>query len=318
MPSFQHSYPFDPTYGYSRDDLFRVAPPPGPADFAAFWRARYQAALTVDPAPHVGMAEAAGERHVVCDIEFHSTGGVTLGGWLLLPRNGAVERGMVVGHGYGGRAGPDLDVPVGNAAILFPCFRGLSRSACPPISPDPAWHVLHDIDDRDRYILGGCVEDLWLAVSALLALYPRLENRIGYAGISFGGGIGALALPWDQRIRRGHLRLPTFGHHSLRLTLPSCGSLAAVREFSKCHSGVIDTLQYYDAATAAAFITKPMHLAVAAFDPAVPPPGQFAIYNAIHAIKQICVLDAGHFDYTGRAIQECLVKGQLQDFFATL
>jgi len=318
MPSFQHCYSFDPTCGYSRKDLFRVEPPPPPADFEAFWRTRYLAALAVDPAPRLGTPEAVGDGFVVCDIEYRSTGNFTIGGWLLLPRSGVVERGLVVGHGYGGRTGPDLDLPVANAAILFPCFRGLSRSACAPISQDPAWHVLHDIDDRDRYILGGCVEDLWLAVSALLALYPSLENRVAYSGISFGGGIGALALPWDRRIARGHLRLPTFGHHPLRLILPSIGSSASVREFAKCHSNVITILQYYDAATAARFLRQPMHLAIAAFDPAVPPPGQFAIYNAIPGDKQICVLEAGHFDYNGQAIQECLVKAQLRDFFATL
>ena len=73
--------------------------------------------------------------------------------------------------------GPDLDLPVSRTALLFPCFRGLSRSARPPVSQDPNWHVLHDLDKRDRYIIGGCVDDLWLAVSVLLILYPWLMGR---------------------------------------------------------------------------------------------------------------------------------------------
>ena len=45
-------------------------------------------------------------------------------------------------------------------------------------------------------------------------------RRLDYMGISFGGGIGALALPWDERFHRAHLNVPSFGHHPLRLTLP--------------------------------------------------------------------------------------------------
>jgi len=61
-----------------------------------------------------------------------------------------------------------------------------------------------------------------------------------------------------------------------------------------------------------------MHVAAATFDPVVPPPGQFAIYNAIPGDKAIFVLDAGHFDYDAKAIQDSLLKRQLQDFFAAL
>jgi cephalosporin-C deacetylase len=318
MAKFQHSYPFDPSYGYSLEDLLRIIPPPVPADFAAFWQRRYQVALTVGPRPVLQPAADIGDAFVVHDISYRSTGGFIICGWLLLPRTGPITRGMVVGHGYGGRNGPDLDVPVTEAAVLFPCFRGLSRSAHAPISSDPAWHVLHDIQDRDRYILGGCVDDLWLGVSALLALYPGLEGHIGYMGSSFGGGIGALALPWEPRIARAHLSLPTFGHYPLRLPLESCGSLASVREFYKFHNNVMDTLQYYDAATAAAFIHVTIHVAAALFDPAVPPPGQFAIYNAVPGEKEIYVLEAGHFDYDRTEIEERLLQRQLQDFFAAL
>ncbi len=317
MAEFQHDYPFDPRHGYGLEELLRVAPPPPPADFEAFWRRRYQAALALDPRPALRRGTTAGGG-VVHDIKYRSTGDMTIGGWLLLPEHGPVERALVVGHGYGGRDGPDLDLPVSGAAVLFPCFRGLSRSARAPISQDPNWHVLHDIDDRDRYIVGGCVEDLWLGVSTLLTLYPWLAGHVGYMGISLGGGIGALALPWDQRIARGHLCLPTFGHHPLRLALPSCGSSASVREFHRQHPDVEKTLQYYDAATAATFIHQPMHVATATFDPVVPAPGQFAIYNGIPGEKSIFVLDAGHFDYDDKAIQDSLLKRQLQDFFAAL
>ncbi len=151
--------------------------------------------------------------------------------------------------------------------------------------------------------LGGCVEDLWLAVSTLLELFPEVAGQVAYSGISFGGGIGALAVPWDARVGRLHLHVPTFGHQSLRLAIPSIGSGESVRLFQR-HYGfhVIDTLAYYDAASAARHLRIPVLVAAALFDPVVPPPGQFAIFNAIaKPFGRLFVLQAGHFDYAGEA-----------------
>ena len=50
----------------------------------------------------------------------------------------------------------------------------------------------------------------------------------------------------------------------------------------------------------------------------VPPPGQFAIYNAISGKKTLFVFDGGHFEYEGLSSQTLLLKTQLLDFFANL
>lgn len=299
-----HPYDFDPTYGFDVEALRAVGPPPPPPGFDAFWQVRYAAALDLDPRPRLSPSGPGHPDWHVHDITYTSTGDVEIGGWLLLPREGPVRRGLVVGHGYGGREAPDFDIPVEGTAVLFPCFRGLSRSRRPPISSDPAWHVLHDIDKPERYILGGCVEDLWLAVSALTGLYPEIEGRVGYSGISFGGGIGALGIAFDRRLDRGHLVVPTFGNMPLWLTLPTTGSGHAVQEYRKTHPEVADTLGLFDAAVAASRIAVPMLMAVARFDPAVAPPCQFSVANALPTSNphETVILDAGHFDYQiGRA-----------------
>jgi cephalosporin-C deacetylase len=209
-------------------------------------------------------------------------------------------------------------MPYEDAVIFFPCFRGISLSRCPSISPEPYWHVLHHINDRDRYILGGCTEDLWLAVSAMLELFPQVKGRVGLSGISFGGGIAALATPWDPRVSRTHLEVPSFGHHPLRLTLPTLGSGAAVTAYEKHKGGTLVTLSYYDAATAARYITVPVHIAAALFDPHVAPPGQFAIHNALAGPRELFILEAGHFAYDNQASQEQLLLEEKERFFSLL
>lgn len=318
MPKFAHDYPFDPAYAYSLEALCHIHPPTAPPDFRVFWEDRYGKALELRPEAQRGPAREGPPGWRVRDFSYRSTGELTIRGWMAEPADGVVVRGLVLGHGYGGCDGPEFSLASQGTALVFPCFRGLSLSASAPIPADPDQHVLHDIQDRGRYVIGGCVEDLWLAVSALLEVHPQVQGRVGYAGISFGGGLGALALPWDERVARGALTVPTFGHHPLRLTLPSVGTSEAVRLFAQQHRDIAAALAYYDAAIAAQYIRIPMLVAAARFDPAVPPPGQFAIYNALPGAKDLLVLDAGHFDWPGRAAQEAELAAAVRAFLERL
>jgi cephalosporin-C deacetylase len=316
--SFVHNFPFDPMYGYTLETLLAVGTPVPVTDFATFWQARYARAMQVHPRPsitHTGQAEQGFELY---DLRYESTDGFTIGGWLAIPQSQAVTRVLVIGHGYGGRECADFTLKPDGTALLFPCFRGLSRSQCAPISTNPYFHVLHNIDKPAEYLIGGCVEDVWLAVSAAESLFPAARGHIGYAGISFGGGIGAMATAWDARIQRAHLNVPTFGNQPLRLQCQTIGSGESVRLYEQRKGHVLETLQYYDAAIAAQFIQQPMHIAAALFDPSVAPPGQFAVYNALPHEKHLFVLEAGHFEYPHMQAQQQALSAELHTFFAPL
>lgn len=316
--AFPHSFSFDPNYGYSLQDLLAVEAPSPPSNFAAFWQARYGHALSIQPRPYINHTGKEHGNYEVYDLRYYSTGSVIIRGWLWIPKNKPVVRGIIIGHGYGGCDNPEFPVHLEGTALLFPNFRGLGRSHQTYVSADPGYHVLHDIDKPSQYILGGCVEDLWLAVSVMLCLFPATQGHIGYAGISFSGGIGALALPWERRIQRAHLNVPSFGNHPVRLQLPTIGSGDAVQKYEQQHGNVLATLQYYDAASAARFIRQPLHVAAALFDPVVAPPGQFAIYNATPANKSLFILAAGHFAYPHQAEEEQALLLELREFFSQL
>ncbi len=295
---FHHDLPFDPTYGYDLDALLQVPAPAPPADFAAFWRSQYQQALAIPP--------RTTRREIACshadlrleEVEFDSWAGVRIGGWLVTPRSGNITRGYVVGHGYGGREQPDWAGWPGDTAVLFPCARGFHRSAHAGIPNSAAFHVLHGLEQRETYVhLGCCADFLWCAINALRELTPTVGAELYYHGTSFGGGIGALAAPWELRVRRISLEVPSFGNHPLRVTIPCTGSGEAVRKLYTRKPEVLNVLAYYDAATAATFQQAPALCACALFDPAVPPPGQFAVYNAMPGAKELFVRQAGHFSY---------------------
>lgn len=313
-------YDFDPTYGYSLEQLLAVSPPARePVDFDRFWQNRYQKALNLKPQIHLKAQHHAAMDWRIFEISYLSADEFLIHGWLLIPASGIIERGFIIGHGYGGRDAPDFHLPFKNAALLFPCFRGLSRSSRPDISTEPFWHIRHHLDSVEKYILGGCVADIWTATSALLHLYPSLKGHLGYLGISFAGGIGAMALAYEKRIARGHLNIPTFGHQLLRLRFKTLGSGNSVQQFCRGHKKqTIRVLRYYDAAIAAKRISIPMHCACAKFDPYVAPPGQFAIFNALACQKQLYVRDAGHHSYTDEQQQEQNLLVELESFFNPL
>ncbi|MFF8567465.1 acetylxylan esterase [Streptomyces albidoflavus] len=305
----------------------RVGVPAAPGGFAEFWRGRYEEALRVDTAPEVGAVEEVRDGVRVCRVSFSSVGGVRLGGWLALPVDGPAEHGFVVGHGYGGRdaPGPDLPLPLPRSAALLPCVRGMGeRSRLPGVPSVADAHVLHGISSRDTYVIGECVADLWCAASALLELVPELAHRpsgprLGYLGESFGGGLGALALPWDDRFAAARLTVPTFGNHPLRLTLPCAGSGESVRRHHREHPQVVDVLRYFDAATAATLVRVPTLVAAALFDPAVPPPGQFAVHNALpEEVRALHVLSAGHFNHPGADEEAAGLARAEREFFTRL
>ena len=234
--------------------------------------------------------------YVLEAVFFDSLGGFRIGAWLATPRDG-VTRATVVGHGYGGRDEPAF---LPGAAALAVCVRGFGLSRRDDVPEEALRHVVHGIGSREDYVLRGCVADLWAGAVALAELFPALKGRIHYEGTSFGGGLGALAVPWEPRWSRAFLEVPTFGNHPLRVTLPCEGSGAAVRARWRRDPGVLDVLGYFDAATAAKRIAVPTLVAPALFDPVVPPPGQFAVANAIRGeFRAEFIHEAGHFEHAG-------------------
>lgn len=313
---FAHSFPFDPRYGYDLARLLTVPPAPEAEDFASFWRSTFAAARKVDPQAVFAPSTHRVEGFDILDVAYTSLDRVRIRGWVALPRGVPVRCGLVIGHGYGGRDGPDTLPLRPDAAMIFPCARGLSASRQPGLPEVSSEHVLHGIDSRETYIHRGCAADIWLAATVLTALVPAVAGRLGYVGTSFGGGIGALALPWDARFSRAFLGLPSFGQHPLRLELPCIGSGEAVRLHARTHPAVRDVLRYFDASVAARHLAIPTFVAPALFDPAVPPPGQFAIYNALPGPKELLALQAGHFDWPGAAAEDARTRDALVRFLA--
>ncbi|KTS65204.1 acetyl esterase [Microbacterium testaceum] len=296
--------PGDGDYGFDLAALRAVPPVPPPPGFAERWRSWHDEALAIDPDPRVRPLGRREGRELFA-VEHVVSGGLRLGGWFATAMDGHPTRvGIVHSHGYGGREEPEFDRVPDDAAVFFALARGQGRLNAGIGAPTPAeGHVLHGIRSIDDYVLGRCAVDLWHAGSALRALAGDLPLYL--VGESFGGGIGALALPWDERIVGATLIVPSFGQYDLRLRMPCEGSGERVRRYVAKHPSAREVLRFFDASTAAGFARVPVRVEAALRDRHVPPPGQFAVANAIAAAPgaelELAVLPYGHREYDGLA-----------------
>jgi cephalosporin-C deacetylase len=303
MPSFRSpddswfaDAEFDASYGRTLSTLRAITPIAAPDGFAERWQSWRKQATTVDAAPTVLSTGTAHGRRVSI-IEHSGVDGIRLRAWLVEPLSAAARVGVVHGHGYGGRDAIDLARVPDDAAAIFPVARGLPTLNANIGAPEPiAEHVLAGINGPDTYVLGFCARDLWLAADALTTLVGSLP--LYYVGESFGGGIGALALPWDDRFIGATLIVPSFGQYDERLAVRCLGSGETVRAHVAAHPEARDVLRWFDASTALGFARIPVRVEAALWDPYVPPPGQFGIANAARMLE-LAVLPAGHAEYPG-------------------
>jgi len=274
----------------------------GPDDFDAFWAGRYAQALDVDPAPRRVRRTGDGGGWTLSELRLTSAGGVEVGAYVHEPPDG-VDRVVVDLPGYGQVDGPFDPWRSPGTAELTLVPRGMAPLSVQPDVPDVvAEHVLHGIASRETYIIGGCVQGVWAAVSAAHALYPDLR-RIDIHGVSFGGGLAALALAQERRVTAAVLKVPTFGNHPARLRTPCTGSGEAVRLLAQRDPSVAGVLAWFDAATAAARVRAPVLVGAARVDPAVPPVGQFAIFEALAGPRLLVELSAGHQEFDGEQLE---------------
>lgn len=294
---------------------------PVPADFDDFWRRL--AARARDVAPAVERSAAGMPRTEL--VRFTSLDGFRVGAWLVLPE-GEVTSVVVNAHGYGGRGELEPEYAPDGAAAFYPVARGLPElSLADDVPGTSAEHVLHGIGSRDTYVHGPCAADLvFCALNALEELLGRpLGARrgglpVGLYGGSFGGGIAAMAAPWDERVDAVALLVPSFGNNAARLEVDCVGSGAAVTAHVRGHPKAWAVLDYFDAATAAARITVPTAIAPALEDPAVPPVGQWAVADAIpEALRTVVPLTVGHMpDHPGQEAELAGWAATVRDLFA--
>ena len=293
MSKIQHNYDFDPTHGFTLEQLLQVAAPPEPDDFADFWQQVYEQSLAGSKNYQIREIWSRLPEVKLFEVRFLSLDEKIITMWLSRPK---VSYGAIVyGQGYGNGVWPIQDEYF---TVCTVASRGLGPSTQLEIPWEVRQHVVHGIQSRDTYVWRGVIGDHFAATTLLLRIFPDCIENLNYRGVSMGGAIGVMTLAWDKRFRSGAIDIPTFGNHPLRVTLKCIGSGAGISEYYARHPECLAVLQYFDAAIAAKYVNMPIICSPAKFDPMVPPAGQFAIANSLpEASRQIFITEAGHFNY---------------------
>lgn len=293
------------------------APPTEPDDFDDFWRDTFDE-FGVGAVPWELTRELAPtQTHRVSEIRFDSAASERAAAYVMVPHTvGDASRGLVVGHGYGGRSAPDPDQVPRDTAAIFPVAPGTHPGTASRFPALPDEHVLAGIAHRDTYSHRFSAADIWRAASVLLEIAPTASEALDFSGGSFGGGIGAMALPWDARFRRAALDVPSFGNHDVRLTRRCTGSGEAVRQHLRDHPEARSVLDYFDAAISARRLRLPVHVSAAVLDPAVDPRGQFAVYHALPGPRRLSIRAAGHLPGEVGELSDRLALQAAIDFLA--
>lgn len=285
---------FDPTFGYSPEDLLKVEAPPPPADFDDFWKGLYAKATAHVPTYKVEKEVWSPDPKVkISQIRFTNYDGVEIGMWIARPEKST--GGLLIGQGYGNPATPPTASNPG-LTVCLPCIRGLGLSQCAEIPWEPGAHAGYGIKSRDTYVIGGAITDLWAAASVMIDMFPDVADNLNYSGGSLGGGMGVLMLPWDRRFRAGEINVPTLaGPMQFAFDVKGDGPGSTRRSKALSDPDCMKALSYYDGVAAAKRLRIPVLITPALSDHSNPPPAQFAIANAIpEEWRTMRIREVGH------------------------
>lgn len=279
---------------YTKEEMLQIKGDMPVEGFKEFWQSQYASARAWKTNYTVEGELWSPEKDCrIYKLRFTSIDGFSIGMWLARP---AVSTGgTLLAHGYGNPAVPPTTSSPGRTVVM-PCVRGLGLSQCKEIPWQLGAHAGYGFEAPENYVITGGVRDLWIALTIMIDMFPDTADNILCSGASLGGAMGAMCIPWDDRIHYGELTVPTLGGRIV-LNYPCAPDSPGENRRRKAladESGM-RIIDFCNAAAAARFISVPTLIIPALSDPVVPPPGQFAIANSIPEKYRIMkIRDVGH------------------------
>ena len=87
-----------------------------------------------------------------------------------------------------------------------------------------------------------------------------------------------------------------------------------MRRYALEHPEVREVLPYFDAAIGARHMGIPTLVGAALWDPVVPPPCQFAVYNELRSHRELFIFAAGHVSYPAEKDDDLAWRALVAEF----
>lgn len=287
-----------PGLDMAREQLEQYRPQPhAPADLDAFWSATIDAALAQPLGIELRAYDLDLAGVVTTKVSFAGFEAGTISGWYLRPDRAGVHPGLVVYHGYSGRAPRPLElyaIAAQGIAVLAVDCRGQNGDSSDEVAR-PSGHVAgwmtHGIRDPERYYYRHVYADAVRALEVLCSFAEVDGSRIATTGISQGGGLSLAAAALSARpsfvwsdiaylcdIRRG-------------VALAALPPYTEISDFIRSHPAleaqVWRTLSYVDMLNLAQRITCPAVLTVGLWDEICPPSTVYAVFHRIASTEKV-------------------------------
>jgi cephalosporin-C deacetylase len=261
-----------------------------PADLDGFWSLtlaearRHAGPLELEPAgpPLTGVTAHA--------VVFPGSDGGRVSGWYLRPHGEGPVPGVVVYHGYSGRAPRPLELytlAAQGVAVLSMDCRGQAGDApgsAEPASHGPGW-LTEGLRDPSTYYYRAVYADAVLAADALCERPEVDASRVAVTGISQGGGLTLAAAALSERPAFAWSDVPFLCDFPRAVEVATDPPYLEIAYFLRRRPDLerraFETLSYFDVANLAPRITCPVVVTTALWDTICPPSTVFGAFSRL-------------------------------------
>jgi cephalosporin-C deacetylase-like acetyl esterase len=225
-----------------------------------------------------------------------SFGGLTIGGWYVVPTGKGPFPTLLEVPWYTGGLGPATWQHEFAVFTLHIRGHGKSRDV---INPGFPGYLQHRIEDKNNYIYRGAYMDCIRAVDFLYSRPETDTSRLGVFGISQGGGLTLATASLDNRIKAASSAVPFLSCYPVYFKTVFWPHNEFFNYLHKnpglSWDDIYHTLSYFDVSNLSHRIRCPLFMHTGLQDQTCPPVINFAAYNAIRATKQYHVYSTkGH------------------------
>ncbi|MBS7566970.1 alpha/beta fold hydrolase [Mucilaginibacter sp. Bleaf8] len=272
-----------------------------PADFDAFWQKAKDELAKVTPDFKVTeYPDSSRDNRRVFGIEMKSLGGITVRGWMTIPKTTNHRKKFPVLLGLPGYQvnlkpmfGSDEDLAI---VVLNVRGQGNSRDRIRTLRDD---YIFYNLEDKNRYVMRGAIMDCVRMIDFIFSREELDHDNIMVSGGSMGGFLSIATAGVDHRVKLCSAQNPILcdvQNLPGKVTWP-------VKDFSRyirtqrglTMDKLLANLSYFDTKNFASNIKCPTLMGIGLLDHLAPPDNEYAAYNSLTVPKHMIIFrDLGH------------------------
>lgn len=264
-------------------------------DFDAFWERSLSELKKIDPKFNViPQKRDKSSKTKLYKVEMQSWEGVTVRGWLEVPKKRGKYPALLRVPGYGSNKKP---IDKYDDLIVF-SFNIRSHGDSDPGKEADTDMWIRGLHSADEYYYRGAYLDCIRAVDFLASRKDVDQDRIAVWGGSQGGGLSFATAALDPRIDLCISDIPWLTDWDNFFAMTHWSEIGDwfAEHPEQNWDTMLSTLSYFDTKNMAERITCPVHMSVSLQDPICPPSTCFRTYNLIESPKEYTIhRDSGHW-----------------------